>query len=171
MPKIIENVREQLLSEAKRQISERGYANTTIRSVAGECGLATGTVYNYFKSKDMLIATFVLEDWHAAFNGIKSCRTNDAEVLLKCIYDALVGFSKKHEALFSDRDAKQVFATVFSERHAILRKQIAEIVSPLIDSDEGEKDFVASFVAESLLHWTMEGEKFENIYKILGRII
>ena len=35
MAKIIENVREQLLTEAKKQIWERGYADTTIRSVAG----------------------------------------------------------------------------------------------------------------------------------------
>ena len=56
MPKIIENLREQLLSEAKKQVKERGYAATTVRSVAKACGLGTGTVYNYFKSKDMLIA-------------------------------------------------------------------------------------------------------------------
>ena len=62
MPKIIENVRHQLLTEAKRQISERGYKSTTIRSVAAECGVAVGTVYNYFKSKDILIASFILED-------------------------------------------------------------------------------------------------------------
>ena len=46
MPKIIENVREQLLTEAKRQIAENGYSATTIRSVAGACGLGIGTVYN-----------------------------------------------------------------------------------------------------------------------------
>ena len=34
MPKILEKVREQLLAEAERQIAERGYARTTIRSVA-----------------------------------------------------------------------------------------------------------------------------------------
>lgn len=37
MPKIIENLREELLAEAKKQIAERGYKNTTIRSVAAEC--------------------------------------------------------------------------------------------------------------------------------------
>ena len=37
MPKIIENIREQLMNEAKLQIAERGYKNTTIRSVAGGC--------------------------------------------------------------------------------------------------------------------------------------
>ena len=63
MPKIIENLREQLLSEAKKQVKERGYAATTVRSVAGACGVGVGTVYNYFKSKEMLIATFVYDDW------------------------------------------------------------------------------------------------------------
>ena len=77
MPKIIENVRELLLDTAKKQIEERGYANTTIRSVAGECGLAVGTVYNYFKSKDMLIATFLLEDWKERI--AKVTRENECE--------------------------------------------------------------------------------------------
>ena len=59
MPKILESVREQLLETARAQIERNGYANTTIRSVAAECGIAVGTVYNYFPSKDMLIATYV----------------------------------------------------------------------------------------------------------------
>ena len=63
MPKIIENLREQLLAEAKKQTSEQGYAKTTIRSVAGACGVGIGTVYNYFESKDVLIASFMVEDW------------------------------------------------------------------------------------------------------------
>ena len=59
MPKIIENLREQLLEETKKQILDRGYANTTIRSVAKACGVGVGTVYNYFESKEMLVASFV----------------------------------------------------------------------------------------------------------------
>ena len=50
MPKIIANVREQIIEVAKRQIEELGYENTTIRSVAKGCGIAVGTVYNYFSS-------------------------------------------------------------------------------------------------------------------------
>ena len=63
MPKIIENVRGQLVAEARRQVAAYGYTSTTIRSVAKACGVGTGTVYNYFPSKDMLIAAFMLEDW------------------------------------------------------------------------------------------------------------
>ena len=102
MPKIIENVRELLLETAKKQIEERGYANTTIRSVAGECGLAVGTVYNYFKSKDMLIATFVVEDWNSYLSDIRSAEFSDPRQTLHNIYDALIHFSEKHRSLFSD---------------------------------------------------------------------
>ena len=72
MPKIIENVRELLLETAKEQIRLQGYSKTTIRTVASACGLGVGTVYNYFKSKDMLIATFMLEDWRECLKEMKS---------------------------------------------------------------------------------------------------
>ena len=77
MPKIIQNAREQLLATAQKQIAERGYAATTIRSVAGECGLAVGTVYNYFKSKDLLIASFMAADWQNCIQKIAACPTED----------------------------------------------------------------------------------------------
>ena len=79
MPKIIENLREELLAEAKKQIAERGYKNTTIRSVAAECGIAVGTVYNYFKSKDMLIASFILVDWLECVRSI-AAQPKDAKM-------------------------------------------------------------------------------------------
>lgn len=169
MPKIIENVREQLLAVAKKQIEERGYANTTIRSVAGECGLAVGTVYNYFKSKDMLIAGFVVEDWQNILSEIKEIKTFDAREMLRTIYDALNLFAARHKTLFTDPDAAKVFSSVFSERHKTLRSQITEIILPLCTSDD--RDFAAEFAAESLLTWTVAGSDFDRICPILLKII
>jgi AcrR family transcriptional regulator len=53
VPKIIENIREQLLNETRAQVERQGYGRTTIRSVANACGIAVSTVYNYFPSKDI----------------------------------------------------------------------------------------------------------------------
>lgn len=171
MPKIIENVREQLLAEANRQIIEQGYARTTVRSVASACGLGVGTVYNYFKSKDELIASFVAEDWYLAFSNIRSNTSESTEDKLRCIYDELRAFAKKHEVLFSDPEAKKVFYSVFSQWHTVLCEQLSEIISPILTEEDRTTPLISTFVAQALIRMTVEGEKFENIYKILGRII
>lgn len=172
MPKIIENVREQLLAVAKQQIAKQGYAKTTIRSVASECGLGVGTVYNYFKSKDMLIATFMLEDWQECLERMKSSYSDDTEAVLRGIYDALQDFMVKHNALFADSDAAKVFATVFSQKHKLLRCQMADIILPLLSDSKAEnKLFLAEFIAESLLTWTVEGRGFNDLFPIISLLL
>ena len=165
MPKIIENVREQLLMEAKRQLVENGYSKTTIRSVASACGIGFGTVYNYFPSKDMLIAAFMLEDWQECLCEMKSSPAADAQSVLKGIYDSLQRFSAQYHVLFSDRDAAKVFASAFSEKHNLLRSQLAEIIFPLCDQSAAkDQAFLAEFIAEALLNWTLEGKSFKELY-------
>ena len=112
MPKIIENARDQLLAEAKRQIIENGYAATTVRSVAGALGIGVGTVYNYFESKEMLIATFVFEDWKRYLAYMSGLPTDDSYKLLNGIYGALHSFAKENEALFSDPDASRTVSAL-----------------------------------------------------------
>lgn len=164
MPKIIENVRELLLETAKEQIRLQGYSKTTIRSVASACGLGVGTVYNYFKSKDMLIAAFMLEDWQECLTCMKSHSSQDFEVVLNEIYVSLQKFIQNHQALFSDSDAAKVFAIAFNERHKQLRGQLAEIILPLCNNSKAEnKEFLAEFIAEALLTWTVEGKSFNEL--------
>ena len=193
MPKILENVRERILAEAQRQITENGYGKTTIRSVAGACGLGVGTVYNYFKYKDMLIASFMLEDWQEALGEMKAYPSEDPKTVLYGIYTALRRFSRKHQALFTDADAAKVFASVFSQRHGQLRTQIADVIRPLCDkaqdadkaqnadkAQDADKgcgggaeplpEFLPDFAAEAMLTWTMAGKSFEELYSVLGRL-
>ena len=170
MPKILESMREQLLETARRQIVSAGYAETTIRSVAAECGIAVGTVYNYFPSKEMLIATFVSEDWRARITPIAEQRFNDAQTRLRAVYDAIRAFIDSYRSLFSDNDAKSAYYAAFSERHRQLRKQVAALVLPVC-GNETDRAFLSEFIAESLLIWTIEGKPFEDLYSIIKRLI
>ncbi len=172
MPKTIDNLREQLLEEAKKQVAEKGYAKTTIRSVAKACQIAVGTVYNYFESKDMLIASFMAEDWMICMRRIKSQVTADARTVLKAIFDGLISFAEQHQSLFSDRDAGKVFSMVFSERHKMLRRQLADLVEPICQASSVEdKGFLAEFIAESLLRWPFEGKSFQEIYEVISQLL
>ncbi len=64
MPKIIEDVRESALALSRRILLEEGAQALTIRRVAADLGLGTGTIYNYLPSKDVLLAQIMLEDLH-----------------------------------------------------------------------------------------------------------
>ena len=171
MPKIIENVREQLLQEAKRQVQENGYSKTTIRSVAGACNLGVGTVYNYFKSKDMLIASFMLEDWMECLGEIKECSTSDPKQFLEHFYASLRNFIGKHQSLFQDSDAVLAFSGAFTVRHKQLRDQLAQILLPICENAEGDQAFLAEFIAESMLTWTVAGRPIQDLIPIFMKLI
>ncbi len=170
MPKIIEHVREQLLSEARKQIAERGYTATTIRSVAGACGLGVGTVYNYFESKEMLIAAFVYEDWKRCLAEMSEIPQDDPKVLLEGIYRLLKAFAAENEKLFSDAEAAKQSSVGLPKRHKMLREQIASLVAPVCEHDD-HGAFLSEFIAEALISWSMENAPFESVYAVLEKIL
>ena len=172
MPKILFNAREQLLAEAKRQINEKGYAATTMRSVAGACGFAVGTMYNYFESKEALISMYVAEDWKLHLEAMSTLPTDCPRTLFLGMYNSIVEFIKKHERLFSDHDAAKVLHNNFMEKHTVLRDQLADIIAPVCSGRELEDpEFTAIFIAETILATAKTNTDFDLVYPILEKII
>ncbi len=168
MPKIIEHVRERLLNEAKRQIRSVGYAKTTVRSVADACGVGVGTVYNYFPSKDMLIAGFVALDWQKHLDAIASLSAEEPRRLMEGIFDALRTFAESNRVLFSDADAAKAISAGYGARHKLLRRQIADFILPICpERGQEDPDFLSLFLSESLIAWAMEDVEFDTVYGVI----
>lgn len=167
MPKIIENLENRLLEEAKRQLEAGGYSAVTIRSVAAACGVGVGTVYNYFPSKEALVATYLLGDWKQCIARINvvSDTAEDPTPVLRSIYGELTAYAGKHRTVFQDEAASAVFAGSFSSYHGMLREQLAAPVLKFC-----EDPFVGEFIAEAMLTWTMAGKSFQEISGILGKL-
>lgn len=174
MPKKIENIREKLLAETRKQIEERGYKETTVRSVAGALSLGLGTLYNYFESKDMLVASFMLEDWIEAMDDMKARLSDfdDKGEKIKVIYDGLREFSHAHRNIFDDPLAKKTFTFAFDERHPVLLSQISEMILPLVsDSDVENKSMLSDFISEAILTWSASGRDYEELLPIFNKLI
>jgi AcrR family transcriptional regulator len=62
--------REQILEAAVKVFARRGFGNATVAEIAEEAGVAAGTIYNYFESKEelfMSIPQLISEPMLAAF--------------------------------------------------------------------------------------------------------
>ena len=53
--------REEIISAAKKLIIEKGYIKTSVEDITNEVGIAKGSFYTYFKSKDFLMETLLTE--------------------------------------------------------------------------------------------------------------
>ncbi len=55
--------REAVLAASKSLFARKGYHATSISDIRRETGLSTGTIYNYFASKEEIVSTIVEEGW------------------------------------------------------------------------------------------------------------
>ena len=166
MPKIIENLELKLTEEARKQIDKSGYSGVTIRSIAKACGVGTGTVYNYFPSKDALLATYLLSDWNICIATIAdmSNRSDSPEPVVYCIYNKLKDFSERHCNIFRDNAAISNFKASVSNYHGMLRLSLSAPLEKFCANR-----FTAEFIAEALLTWTMTDKSFEEIWGIIKK--
>ena len=167
MPKIIDDLPRKLMDEARRQISQSGYGAMTIRSVAMGCGVGVGTVYNYYPSKDALVASFLLIDWKECLHTIRTVSEAAAEPapVLRSVYDSLRLFLNRHSAIFQDAAAAAGFSGSFGNYHGLLRSQLAEPLKRFCPDP-----FTAEFIAEAMLVWTVNGTPFEELNGILTKL-
>ena len=153
MPKIIEGVRENILDTAKHMLFTEEYQNLSIRSVAKACGIATGTIYNYFENKEVLIATIMVQDWKIALEKMDKAVAKSKNVWggMHGIQKAIAEFIDIYESVWH-QSAKSGATAITQERHRYLCEQIGTIVETLLCSHGYEaKKLFSVFLAENVL--------------------
>lgn len=90
-----------ILDAALKTFVRRGYPNTKVAEIASEAGVAEGTLYNYFQSKEDLLLALFDEKWGAIIAAIKNkiSRLDDPNDKLKAIFSLVVRMFKKNRQL------------------------------------------------------------------------
>lgn len=135
MPKVIEHLREKILESAKTRVLRDGYRVLTIRDIADDCEIATGTVYNYFPSKDAMIAAVQLDDWKVALQrmreGIAKAETLSQGLFI--VRDEIVAFSDIYRGMWESHTVDMGRNGEFAQRHRMIARQLTEVIRPLVD--------------------------------------
>lgn len=134
---IVTDKREAILRAATKVFAGRGYFNSKVSDIAGEAGIADGTVYLYFKSKDEIL--------HSIFDRAMAEFITEGKAEIAQLDDPIAKLKRIAELhlsrLGADRDMAIVFqvelrgstkfmqefsAAGFSDYLDIIRSTIAE---------------------------------------------
>ena len=153
MPKLIHNLRERVLASAREILASDGYRALSMRALARRCDVAPGTLYNYFASKEELVATIMLEDWQDALSRMDEVARGSASLTegLVGLCRALDAFTGSYRGLWEQYDGASATSYV-TRYHRTLREQIAGPVRTVVGG-AGREDLapLADVLAEALL--------------------
>ena len=174
MPKIIHTVRDRVIREARRILNAPGYTAFTMREIAAACKIATGTVYNYFPSKEYLVGCVVLEDWQAAYGEMTGItqRADTLELAMEEIYTLMCSFVEAHQYLttFDIREAKDGYD--FASRHIMMRQQIEALLTMLRNRfDTGTDEATIIFLAECVLSFSTKKYSYQQISAAFNKLL
>lgn len=128
--------RQALLSAARAVFAREGYHRAAIRDIAREAGVATGTFYLYFSSKESCLLGLIDDFYHQMMTEIVTARFRSEAVLDKLavsVEAVMRGFARNRDlariVLLQTAGAH----TAFGERVARLRGDFARLVQEDLD--------------------------------------
>ncbi|MCR5794664.1 MAG: TetR/AcrR family transcriptional regulator [Solobacterium sp.] len=172
MPKIIRNVKENVIAASRKILLEEGYRALTMRRVADQCSIAPATLYNYYPSKDVLTASVILEDWlEKLYEAESVCSvTDDCMEGLEAVYNGLKEFGGMYSSVWSQYGST---ANVSAHYHKVLLDQLCGIIGPMLERlDIKAEPSPVRFFAETLLYSSRQEESsFAAIRPFLNKLL
>lgn len=83
MAKMIENLRQTILEHAKKLLYNGNYKDFSMRNIASLCGIATGTIYNYFPTKKDLLRELMTQYWKEYLVFIDRIDREEKDIFVK----------------------------------------------------------------------------------------
>ena len=170
MPKIIPGLKQTIISKGRQILFEEGYDALSMRRMASECGIAVGTIYNYMRNKDDLVAHICMEDWLAAVKSINE-ELDKADGFVEgmdIIYRGIVSFRDCYSKCWSEYALAGGSREIIDRIHPNLRKQISDMIKKfLTDTERNDRREAISFMLAELIiatviHPDIDSEKFRQ---------
>ena len=164
MPKKLDHMQNKILECAKKKMFEEGLNNVCLRSIAQECNIAVGTIYNYFKNKDMLIASIMYEDWQISLEKV-DCefeKISSIEEGFLIIYREIKEFIHLYCPIW--KQSEDSTSSAYS-RHYFVLEHISERINILLNKySMHEEKCMSIILSECILSCVLHKQIEENEY-------
>jgi TetR/AcrR family fatty acid metabolism transcriptional regulator len=122
--------RERILDAAVRVLAKKGFHSTRVSEVAKAAGVADGTIYLYFKSKDELLVSLFEDrvERLLAFLQTDLPRSGSASDKLRRIIELQLGL------LEDERDLAEVLTVILRQSTKLMKKYAAPKFNAYLDS-------------------------------------
>lgn len=148
-----EATRQEILAAARRLFASHGFEATTTRDISREAGIAAGTLFNYFPSKEAIVGCLAQEALAKADDAYRRTgeeATSLEEALFAYAATGLRRLKPLRKFLASAMDA--VFSPVASEYGEVIRATHLETVGRLV-AEHGLPDALSAHALQ--LYWTL----------------
>lgn len=176
MPKVITKLYDRIIKATKKELDVVGYESIKLRNIANSCDIAVGTIYNYFESKEKLVATIISADWLEVVKiGSKSINeVSQIEELNIVLYNMLKDFYLKYKNVFETYNTSNgSYYSNYPTYHSMLRSQIKDIyIQGLqklnIDYNEDELLILSEMFLACSIHQDID---FEILNKMIKKLL
>ncbi len=135
MPKIIKNPEDRILQAARNRLLDKDLSSFSLRGIAADCGIAVGTIYNYFNDKESLMAAVMIQDWKDALEATRKelTQTQSLQEGLLHICRGIRNFCLRYQKVWSSYPTGGEFSMRYRKRHELLLSQITEMIKGLYE--------------------------------------
>ena len=148
MPKIIKNPEDRILQAAGKRLLDKDLSSFSLRGIAADCGIAVGTIYNYFKDKESLMAAVMVQDWMDALEDTRKelAQAQSLQEGLLHICRGIRNFCLRYQKVWSSYSAGGDFSTRYRMRHELLLSQITEMIKGLYQHPEIREEEIIEII-------------------------
>lgn len=155
--------REQLLEAATKLILKKGYSHTSVEDITNEMGIAKGSFYTYFKSKNLLLQTIAekkIEEMVEKQDGILENSLSFEETLKNII---LVRLKFSHESM-----KRELVLISLIKNIEALSPENREILKKI---EQINIDFIKKMLIKFKKELTAEEKDFPKYSELISAII
>lgn len=180
MPKNLNNVKEDILLVTRQLLKETGYSNLSIRNIAARCGVASGTVYNYYNSKNEIIAEILNNEWNLMLRRIDQNTKNSINVVekLEIIFNELNYFMTNVHGFWFDmypiKCDTNMSIDALKGKKQLLINQLSEKIYFFFDNSKTHKDEILNLcntIAVILIVYSNDKIDFSKIKLSLKALV